>query len=319
MANGRTLRLFLVDGTPSGLVTAEIMNWTGHVLSGPRTLLPDLLKRPEVARTGVYFLIGPDSSQPNRNHLYIGETDDVSTRLKQHNRSEEQGGKDFWERVCVVTSKDHNLTKAHAKYLESLLIKTTKNAGRAVLENGNQPEYTALPEADIADMTFFMEQIRTVLPVLGYDFLRERPKVTAVAISGVNLPFESSSPLFMMSVPKHGISAQAREQNGDFVVLRGSTARDRWTSSHAGYQSLYQQLVTEGVLSDVNAGVRQFASDYAFSSPSAAAAVISGRPANGRTAWTTADGGETYAHWQEQRINQGTSSADAGSGSFAAA
>lgn len=215
--------------------------------------------------------------------------------------------------------QDHNLTKAHAKYLESLLIKTTKNAGRAVLENGNQPEYTALPEADIADMTFFMEQIRTVLPVLGYDFLRERPKVTAVAISGVNLPFESSSPLFMMSVPKHGISAQAREQNGDFVVLRGSTARDRWTSSHAGYQSLYQQLVTEGVLSDVNAGVRQFASDYAFSSPSAAAAVISGRPANGRTAWTTADGGETYAHWQEQRINQGTSSADAGSGSFAAA
>lgn len=312
MANGRTLRLFLVDGTPGGLITAEIMNWTGHVLTGPRTLLADLLKRPEAARTGVYFLIGPDTNQSTRMRVYIGETDNVSARLKQHNYGEDQGGKDFWERACVVTSKDHNLTKAHAKYLESLLIKAAKNTGRAVLENGNQPEYTALPEPDIADMTFFLEQIRTVLPVLGYDFLRERPRITeSAAISDANLPIGSTSPLFTMSVPKHGIVAKAREKDGDFVVLRGSTARDRWTSSHAGYHALYQQLVDEGVLSDVDSGARQFATDYAFSSPSAAAAVISGRPSNGRTSWTTADGGETYAHWQEQKVNLATSTADA--------
>lgn len=306
MANGRTLRLFLVDGTPSGLITAEIMNWTGHILTGPRTLLVDLLKRPEVARTGVYFLVGPDVNQPTRTRVYIGETDDVSVRLKQHNRSEDQGGKDFWERVCVVTSKDHNLTKAHAKYLESVLIKTAMNAGRAVLENGNQPDYAALPEADIADMAFFMEQIRTVLPVLGYDFLRERPNITETTVLGVSPFTGSSSPLFTMSVPKHGITAKAREQDSEFIVLRGSTARDRWTSSHAGYQALYQQLVDEGVLSEASSGTRQFATDYAFSSPSAAAAVISGRPANGRTAWATADGGETYAHWQEQKVNSAT-------------
>jgi hypothetical protein len=314
VTNGRTLRLFLVDGTPSGLITAEIMNWTGHVLTGPRTLLVDLLKRQEVARTGVYFLVGPDVNQPTRTRVYIGETDDVSVRLKQHNRGEDQGGKDFWERVCVVTSKDHNLTKAHAKYLESMLIKTAMNTGRAILENGNQPDYTALPEADIADMAFFMEQIRTVLPVLGYDFLRERPSITEATTSGLNSTAGSPSPLFTMSVSKHGIVANAREHDGDFVVLRGSTARDRWISSHAGYQTLYQQLVDEGVLSGASSGgTRQFATDYAFSSPSAAAAVISGRPANGRTAWTTADSGETYAHWQEQKVNLATLTAGADS------
>lgn len=36
MNPGRSIRLFLVDGSPSGLLTAEIMNWTGHVLTGPR-------------------------------------------------------------------------------------------------------------------------------------------------------------------------------------------------------------------------------------------------------------------------------------------
>lgn len=122
MTLGRSLRLFLVDGTPNGLLTAEIMNWTGHVLTGPRSKLSELVQRPECGRTGIYFLVGPDPENSLRSLVYIGETDDVGKRLKQHNRPEASGGKDFWERVCLVTSKDQNLTKAHAKYLESLLI-----------------------------------------------------------------------------------------------------------------------------------------------------------------------------------------------------
>lgn len=41
MSQGRSLRLFLVDGTPNGLLTAEIMTWTGHVLTGPRSNLAE--------------------------------------------------------------------------------------------------------------------------------------------------------------------------------------------------------------------------------------------------------------------------------------
>jgi hypothetical protein len=46
MNNGRTLKVFLVDGTPDGLLTAEIMNWSGHVLTGPRSKLSELIQRP---------------------------------------------------------------------------------------------------------------------------------------------------------------------------------------------------------------------------------------------------------------------------------
>lgn len=45
MTQGRSIRLFLVDGTPNGLLTAEIMNWTGHVLTGPRSKLSELVQR----------------------------------------------------------------------------------------------------------------------------------------------------------------------------------------------------------------------------------------------------------------------------------
>nr|WP_250148294.1 GIY-YIG nuclease family protein [Halomonas jincaotanensis] len=177
MSQGRSIRLFLVDGTPNGLLTAEIMNWTGHVLTGPRSKLSELVQRPECGRTGIYFLVGPDPENSLRPLVYIDDSDDVGTRLKQHNRPEAVSGsgdgKDFWEKVCLITSKDQNLTKAHVKYLESLLIQNAGQVGRCKLINGTAHDYINLPESDRADMAFFVEQIRTVLPVLGLDFLRE--------------------------------------------------------------------------------------------------------------------------------------------------
>ena len=96
MNRGRTLKVFLVDGSPTGLLTAEIMNWTGHVITGPRSRLSELIQRPEAQRTAVYFLVGPDQGIGVRTEVYICETDDAARRLAQHNKPEDKGGKDFW-------------------------------------------------------------------------------------------------------------------------------------------------------------------------------------------------------------------------------
>lgn len=60
---GRSVRLFLTDGSPHGLIVADVGNWNGKVLSGPRGRIAELLKRPEARRTGVYVQIGPDLTQ----------------------------------------------------------------------------------------------------------------------------------------------------------------------------------------------------------------------------------------------------------------
>ena len=60
MSAGKSIRLYLADGTPGGLLTAEIMNWTGHVVAAPRSDLAALLKRDETSRTGIYILLGDD-------------------------------------------------------------------------------------------------------------------------------------------------------------------------------------------------------------------------------------------------------------------
>lgn len=311
MKSGRSIRLFLVDGSPSGLLTAEIMNWTGHVLTGPRTRLAELVQRPECKRAGVYFLVGPDPDDSLRTRVYIGESDDVAQRLKQHNRPEDQGGKDFWERVCLVTSKDQNLTKAHAKYLESKLISIAAVAGRCVLANGTAHDYVALPESDQADMAYFLEQIRLVLPVLSFDFLRESPRPSQAPTSDtasssgtapVPAAATTASPRFVLESSKFALKATAQEIDGLFVVLKGSRTRGQWGSTPHSYQNLFNRLVTDGILQADGTDHRVFRDDYAFDSPSAAAAVIYGRQANGRVSWLVEGSNESYAAWQDRQL-----------------
>src|SRR5210317_1208784 len=123
-----TIKLFLVHGSPSGLRTAELSNWSGKAIAAPRTEISDLLKREELTSPGFYLLTGvePDSGDPA---IYIGEAENVASRLKGH------AGKDFWNAVTVFVSKDENLTKAHIRYLEGLLIERAIRVGSAVVMN----------------------------------------------------------------------------------------------------------------------------------------------------------------------------------------
>lgn len=139
---GRTIKLFLVDGVPDGMRTAEIMSWTGHVLFAPRASVAALLARPEVKKTGAYLLIGPDPQEADQTMVYVGEGDNVGVRISSHNKDAD---KEFWEHVCVITSKDLNLTKAHVRYLESRLIKIIDREGRASLANKSDPDFDLLP------------------------------------------------------------------------------------------------------------------------------------------------------------------------------
>jgi hypothetical protein len=158
---GKQIRIYLADGIPGGLLTAEIMNWTGHVVAAPRSDLRALSQRQETSRTGVYILLGDDPEILGGTLAYISEGDDVGQRLSQHARVEDQGGKDFWDRAVVLTNKDANLTKAHVRYLESRFITLARQAGRSRLTNGTFPSPLPLPEADVSDMEYFIAQARS--------------------------------------------------------------------------------------------------------------------------------------------------------------
>src|SRR5437868_5088462 len=97
-----TIKLFLCEGDAKRLRTAELSNWTGKVVAGPRAELEALLKREEAGNSGVYFLTGTDP-ESGKNAVYIGEAEVIRDRLKGHL------DKDFWNSVIFVISKDENL------------------------------------------------------------------------------------------------------------------------------------------------------------------------------------------------------------------
>jgi len=293
--SGRSVRLFLADGTPQGIIAAEIINWTGKALCAPRARLADLLKRHEAARTGFYILMGPDPDRPGGDRAYIGEADSIASRMRNHLKDEE---KDFFDRLAFVVAKDENLTKAHARYLESRLIRLIAEAGSVSLANGTQPDFRNLPEADQADMQFFLGQLRLVLPIIGFDLFR-RP-AGRVASGGRS----SEEDLFTFSTA--GASATARETEEGFVVLAGSTARREGTETFPlGYRALRDQLVQDGRLAETpDPDIYRFATEVAFASPSAAASVVAARSASGPREWKLNGTGQTYRDWRAERLGE---------------
>ncbi|WP_145214934.1 GIY-YIG nuclease family protein [Planctomycetes bacterium TBK1r] len=293
--NGKTIRLYLVNGSPTDILTAEIINWTGKIIVAPRSQLAELAMREEVKRTGVYVLVGPDPDATMRDAVYFGEGDNVLKRLTAHDKDE---SKDFWTRCAVVISKDQNITKSHGRYLESRLITIAHQADRAKIHNGTAPPPPLLPEPDIADMEYFVGQLQIILPALGFNFLQ--PKPIAIPSNGGGST-DPESPFFCLTVV--GAEAKAREVAGEFVVLKGSTARKEGLKSWTSYKALRDQLVAEGKLIDSNQpDYYMFDEDVAFSSPSAGAAVVNAGNMNGRTSWKTADTGDTYQQWHEKKL-----------------
>jgi hypothetical protein len=273
MNNPATVRIFLTKGSPTSVRTAEISNWTGKAVAGPRSQIEDMLKREEAGKPGVYFLTGinPESGDPR---VYIGEAEVIRNRIK------EQLVRDFWKTLVFFVSKDENLTKAHIKYLEGKLIEKARAIGRFELENA-QASGSHLPESDASDMDVFLYRMEQLLPILGQEFLKPVVKTEARA---------RRADLLFCEIK--GLKATGRQTDNGFVVLKGSEAVLEERLSTQKYQyaaNLRTVLRSDAVVEEKNNRI-VFLADYEFSSPSAAAAVIHGGQANGLTAWKDSKG-----------------------------
>lgn len=273
MKETATVKIFLAEGDPASVRTAEISNWTGKAVAGPRSQLELVLKRDEATKPGVYFLTGINP-ETGKQRVYIGEAEVIRSRIKSHL------DRDFWKTIIFFVSKDENLTKAHIKYLEGKLIEMTKVADRFELENTNSSG-SHLPESDAADMNVFLAKVEQLLPVLGQDFLKPITKFTASP---------KKSDLLTCTIKK--VKATGRPTENGFLVLKGSEAvlTERPSVKKYPYPSIVRaQLISEGVLTKQSDRL-VFTKDYEFSSPSAAASVIHGGHANGLREWKDANG-----------------------------
>lgn len=283
------------------MVTAELFNWTGHVLMFPRTQLSAALARTEASYAGVYLLLGDQNGEP---FTYIGEGEDIGARIRQHDVR-----KEWWTSAVLVTASANKLNKAHVRYLEARLIRYAKSIGHTPLDNLTAPVLPILSEADIAKMEAFLENLLIVLPAVRVDMFIQRARSARPTSSSVLMPtpaaleaISAGGTRFVLESRKHGLRASAVLTDGEFVIEAGSMGRLEWTGlDHHTYAALYAELRRSGMLAEQGAYC-VFTQDYAFRSPSAAAAVVNGRASNGQLDWRTAEGGLTYKDWEARQV-----------------
>lgn len=277
-----TIRIFLVFGDPKRLRTAELSNWSGKAVAGPRSEFDGVIARDEAQQPGIYFLTGtdPESGKPS---LYIGEAECIKDRVKSHLK------RDSWNQIAFFVSKDENLTKSHIRYLEGRLIQTAREAKRAIVENG-MSSGAKLPESDREEMEVFLEKVHQLLPVLGVELL----------VLTAKKPEPTANQRELVCRIK-GLEARGYLVPNGFLVLKGSSAvREERPSTEKWPQArnLRTKLLEEGALIE-RADRLLFMTDVEFTSASAAATVIRGGNSNGLTTWKDVSG-RTLKEIQEQ-------------------
>ncbi len=267
MAYGKAIELFLVDGVPDGLITAELSNWNGKAIKIPRT---DVIscKRDDIADVGVYFLFC--ETEKGIDSVYIGEAENILERLKQHiHEYDKDKEKYYWSTAVAITGRD--LNKALIRYLEDKFVQYARNCKQYEVLTKNTFSNTVLKDSQIAIMEEFIDHSKTLISVLGYKVFTERHEI--------NIP-----PTEILYCKGGGAEAKGYYSTGGFTVLADSTISDHEVESFKtrvkGYYELKRKLEENRVIDG-----RKFTVDYEFNSPSAAAAVVLGRSANGKKEW----------------------------------
>jgi hypothetical protein len=270
MIKPQTIQIFLPDGSPTSIREAELTNRLVKAILFPRNKIQEVAKRDMVHFTGVYFLFGSaqDGAKPI---VYIGEGEDCFARIQSHNRN-----KDFWTHCVIITTKTDEYTKTDGKYLEHYCLAKAKEIDRYITDNDTGSKKPSISESREYDLLDNFDTAKILLATLGYPIFEEKRKA------------KSSKELFYCQ-GKEASSIGELTDDG-FLIHKGGKANIETTKGmNKWIGELRKRLIEEEILKKENL-VYVFQQDYIFNSPSAAAATILGRSANGWTSWKDKNG-----------------------------
>src|SRR5699024_6629124 len=204
----------------------------------------DRENRNELKYYGVYFLFEEDRSfyEGKGNSAYIGESENISERLKSHHKNKEN-----WNTAIVFTTtgEENQLTKADIKYLENYCYQKALEADRYAL-NQNTPTKSFVHESREADLMDMYKTITDLLTFLGFPLF--------VPQMNENEMRESDNLYFITT---RDADAKAIYSQDGMTVMKGSKTVTHSTKSFAN-EKLLKELIASKVID--NNGV--FLKDY---------------------------------------------------------
>ena len=283
---GKSIHLFLMDGTPKGRIKCTLANWTGIAYKIPRTELDKCKGRNDLSQSGVYFLFGT-ADQSDDNMVYVGQAgvrkngEGLLCRLIEHKRNPD---KDYWTEAVVFITSNNSFGPTEISYLENRFYGLATDAGRYTVENDNDPTPGNITEEKESELEEFIDYAKIVMGTLGHKLFeplieKSKPLVT------LNSP-EYELLLFLKRKSRKSgrvIEASCKQTNEGFVVLKGShieTIDSESIPSGIKERRKKAKIDENGILQE----------DILVRSPSYAGAFVIGGHVNGMVEWKTKDG-----------------------------
>ena len=286
MAHGKSIELFLVNGTVDSLIIAELSNWSGKAIKIPRIEVASC-NREDIAQAGVYFLFCKEDDSSDS--VYIGEAENVKERLMQHLREyQSEKEKYYWNTAVVFVGRD--LNKALIRYLENRFVEIARSSNRYTVLTKNTYRNTVMKESQLAVMEEFIDNVKVLINALGYKVLEPFSQADSQ---------ESKMDDETLSLSTGSASAYGKVTTEGFVVFAGARVNEKTSakSLSAGAQKMRQKFFESGKIENLVTAV-----DILFSSPSAAADFILGYSVSGPQTWKTKDG-RTLKDIESSQIN----------------
>lgn len=286
MAYGKSIELFLVNGTADSLIIAELSNWNGKAIKIPRIEISSC-NRDDITQAGVYFLFCKEDD--GSDSVYIGEAENVKDRLVQHLRDyQSEKEKYYWSTAVVFIGRD--LNKALIRYLENRFVEIARASKRYLVLTKNTYRNTVMKESQIAVMEEFVDNVKILINALGYKVLEPFAQVDS---SPATVDDE------LLYITSGLVNATGKVTAEGFVVFAGATLNEKMSvrSLSAGMQKQRQKLFDS---SKVNNLVTT--EDILFSSSSAAADFILGYSVSGPKTWKTKDG-RTLKELEDKQVD----------------
>lgn len=274
MEYGKSIELFLVNGTADSLIIAELSNWNGKAIKIPRIEVSSC-DREDITQAGVYFLFCKEDD--GTDSVYIGEAENVKERLIQHLR-DYQSEKEtyYWSSAVVFIGRD--LNKALIRYLENRFVEIARASKRYLVLTKNTYRNTVMKESQVAVMEEFVDNVKILINALGYKVLEPFAQMDS---STTSVDDE------LLYITSGSVNATGKVTAEGFVVFAGAAVNEKMSlkSLSPGMLKQRQKLFDSSKVENLIT-----TEDILFSSSSAAADFILGYSVSGPRTWKTKDG-----------------------------
>lgn len=275
---GRTISLYLLNGSVTGIIKYTLPNWTGVIYKIPRTELDNCKSRADLQQSGVYFLFGK-SDETGESVVYVGQAgirkngNGLLGRIVEHAKNPD---KDYWTEAVAITTTNNSFGPTEISYLENQFTQLAIKANRYGVKNGNDPNPGNITEEKESELEEFIDYAKVVMGILGHKVFIPLDEV---------IDDTPNANVVKLYLKKRGADATGLLTSEGIVVCKGSKLTATPTPSCQNCLKNFREQYANKITADF-----VLTEDIIFNSPSAAAGFCVFSSENGRIAWKTESG-----------------------------